>query len=326
VQVEHFVDVSTMDYEEIANRIAEDGVLILINLDGHMPGMPQEIFALLPAPVQISFLGFPGTTGSNYTHYIVADKTIIPPSPEYWKYYTEKVIYLPHSYLPTQHSIIYKDVSRAVTTEREGPFIFCSINQLIKLDPTTYRTWQNILNRVPNSVLWLQKHPPDAVPHLTASPPNEKIIFLDRNSTTRDYLNQLQKCDLFLDPLKYNSHTTGADSLWVGVPLLTSIGAKFANRVGAGLLRALECKLGDGTDLADVLVVPDLEQYEERAVLLASNTTLWKGVKESLAACVESSPLFDLPNWVRGWEAALVEAGYALARKGKPDHIFVRKP
>jgi len=133
----------------------------------------------------------------------------------------------------------------------------------------------------------------------------------------------LQKCDLFLDPPKYNSHTTGADSLWMGVPLLTLPGKRFASRVGSSLLKSLQCKLGDGTDLAELLIVPDLASFEDRAVEMATNEILWANVKTALTTCARKSALFNPQNWMKEWEWALMQAGFSFSSPAKKGHIYV---
>eukprot|EP00897_Mesotaenium_endlicherianum_P008302 jgi/Mesen1/74/ME1108901C05672 len=168
-EAEHFIDVSSASIDAIAARIHADGIQILVNLNGYTKGARNEVFALNPAPVQISYMGFPGTTGADFIHYLVTDELVSPP--HFAHMYSENLVYLPHSYFVNdykQHNVEMLEEPPSGSSRAEqrmqhklppDAFLFACFNQLYKMDPEIFRTWCNILKRVPNSALWLLRFP-----------------------------------------------------------------------------------------------------------------------------------------------------------------------
>lgn len=187
--VEHFVDVSQLSVQQIAQRIAADGIQVLINLNGYTKGARNEVFALRPAPVQVGYMGFCGTLGANYIDYMVSDHSVVPDDAT--PFYTEHQIFMPHSYFVNDHRQSARDVldpaanpSRARYGIPEDKFVFCNFNQIYKIDPATFACWARILHRVPNSVLWLLRFPALGEANIRAAAKRhglskDRIIFTD---------------------------------------------------------------------------------------------------------------------------------------------------
>jgi len=280
--------------------------------------------------VQISFLGWPGTVGSKYMTYLVADENVIPPTEEYWQYYSENIIYMPDSFLPAYHRAHYADALESTPNakfpESEGEtFGFCNINRPEKLDPDTFHAWLNILKAVPNSKLYMnrvpavgkenilneiQKHGVDA----------SRVEFLDKIEGHLSYIRKLKEiCHLTLDTIKYNSHSSGLDTLFAGIPIITLPLERYQSRVSKSLISALHCE-----DKLDPLITSSLEQYTETAIRLATNKEQYKTIQNNLIKCSnQSGNLFDLPSWVKKWERAL-HATWKNYKRGLDEHIFVK--
>ena len=216
---------------------------ILVNLNGYTKGSRNEIFALRPAPIQMSFLGFCGTTGADWIDYLVTDKTCIPPSSNARKHYSESLLYMPHSYLINDHKQSSRDVldpSNCKTREdyglKEDKFVFFNFGQLYKTGPEVFGVWMNILKRVPNAVLWLLRFPALAEKNLMGEARSHgvaasRIKFSD--VIPRDaHLRRGYLGDLYLDTPMCNSHATACDVLWSGTPMVTCSMEKMASRVG----------------------------------------------------------------------------------------------
>jgi len=206
--VEHFKDISLLHAADAAQLIHNDGIHMLINLNGYTKGNNNGIFAFKPASIQIQFMGFCGTMGADYIDYMIADETVIPS--QFRQYYTEKMIYMPHSYFLNDHKQSCRyilDQANLPTRQKYGisddKFVFCNFGQLYKIDPVTFAVWMSILKRVPNSILWLLSFPPAAQGNILkeAVAPKEEHI-------QRGYL-----ADLFLDTVVCNAHTTACDIL-----------------------------------------------------------------------------------------------------------------
>lgn len=223
---EHFVDVSHMHSGEIAQAINHDNIHVLINLNGYTKGARTEIFALRPAPMQMAFMGFCGTMGADYIHYLVADNTVIPK--ELRGFYHEKVLSMPHSYFLNDHkqscgdfidheALAAQGINRARYGISEDKFVFCCFNQLYKIDPDIFRVWMRILKRVNNSVLWLLKFPAAGEANLLREARaqgvrEDQLIFTDI-APRAEHIMRGYLADLFLDTLACNAHTTACDIL-----------------------------------------------------------------------------------------------------------------
>mmetsp|Transcript_24123 Transcript_24123/g.75676 ORF Transcript_24123/g.75676 Transcript_24123/m.75676 type:complete len:888 (-) Transcript_24123:416-3079(-) len=250
VGAEHFADVSALSIEAIAAKISADGIHIAVNLNGYTKGARNEIFALRPAPIQVSYMGFPATTGADYIHYLITDKVVSPP--ELAQCYSEKLAYMPHcyfvnDYLQSQLHVLDETIvpSRASQGLPEDKIIFSCSNQLYKYDPETYATWMRVLLRVPNSVLWLLRFPPYGEVRLRQTAlamgiSSERIIFTDVASKEL-HIARSGIADVFLDTPCCNAHTTGCDVLWSGCPIITLPLERMASRVAASLCYAIGC-------------------------------------------------------------------------------------
>ncbi|KAG6966404.1 hypothetical protein JG688_00006783 [Phytophthora aleatoria] len=322
--VEHFVDICALSNGDAARTIHADGIHILVNLNGYTKGARNEIFALQPAPVQVSYMGFCGTLGADYIQYMVGDATVVPP--EYRRYFTEKQINMPHSYFVNDHKQSARDVldtdkcpTRADYGVPEDKFVFCNFNQVYKIDPVTFTTWMNILKRVPNSVLWLLRFPPIAEANIRAEArargvrDQTRLIFTDV-APKDEHLKRGYLADLFLDTPECNAHTTGCDILWGGTPMVTMPKDRMATRVASSLLRAANMS---------ELITNSLEEYEELAVALASDMDrLWE-LRRRLEDERFHCPLFDTQRWVRNLETGLCMAWERHENGLAPDHIDV---
>lgn len=304
-EAEHFVDVSSMSSDAIAKMINEDSIQILINLNGYTKGARNEIFAMQPAPIQVSYMGFPGTTGATYIDYLVTDEFV---SPSHFAHiYSEKLVHLPHCYFVNDYKQKNRDLldpnwrlKRSDFGLPEDKFLFACFNQLYKMDPEIFTTWCNILKRVPNSALWLLRFPAAGESRLRAYAAAhgvrpDQIIFTDV-AVKNEHIKRSALADLFLDTPLCNGHTTGTDILWAGLPMITLPLEKMATRVAGSLCHA--------TGLGDEMIVNSIKEYEERAVSLALNPSKLQALRNQLKAVRLSCPLFDTSRWVKNLERA----------------------
>ncbi len=295
-----FADIRELKDKQAAERIYNDGVDILVNLMGYTGGENRlPICAARPAPVQVSWLGFPGTTGANFFDYIITDRIVTPES--HLPYYSEKPVFMPHAYQINDNRQKIADV--AFTRESLGlppeGVVFCSFSQHYKIEPVMFNTWMNILKRVQNSVLWLilgyeesRRRLREAAQSMGVD--SQRLIFAGHISKA-EHLARHQIADIALDTRIVNGHTTTSDALWAGVPVITLIGGHFASRVSASLLSAA---------LLPELVVNTIEDYENLAVSLAEDTVRLESVRRKLDESKLSCPLFDTERFVRGLETA----------------------
>ncbi|XP_060180923.1 probable UDP-N-acetylglucosamine--peptide N-acetylglucosaminyltransferase SEC [Lycium barbarum] len=302
-EAEHFIDVSSLTSDVIARMINEDQIQILINLNGYTKGARNEIFAMQPAPIQVSYMGFPGTMGATYIDYLVTDEFVSPM--KYAHIYSEKLVHLPHCYFVNDYKQKNCDVlDPSVQPKRsdyglpEDKFIFACFNQLYKMDPEIFITWCNILKRVPNSALWLLRFPAAGEMRLRAHAAAQglqpdQIIFTDV-AMKQEHIRRSCLADLFLDTPLCNAHTTGTDVLWAGLPMITLPLEKMATRVAGSLCLA--------TGLGDEMIVSSMKEYEEKAVSLALNRPKLQDLTNRLKAVRMSCPLFDTTRWVRNLE------------------------
>lgn len=312
---DEIVDIRGMSDESVARLVRARGIEVLVNLNGYFGDGRQGVFALKPAPVQVNYLGFPGTLGAPYMDYIVADRTVLPEDGR--GAYTEQVVYLPHTYQPNDdlRAIAPGLASREEHGLPQEGFVFCCFNNSYKILPPTFDSWMRILRRVPGSVLWLLHTDPAVASNLRREAEQrgvapERLVF-GRPVPPDEHLRRHRAADLFLDTLPYNAHTTASDALWAGVPVLTRLGTTFAGRVGASLLQA--------AGLPD-LVTRSAAEYEDQAVAIASEP----GLLQALRARVRSargSPLFDTRGITRCLEQAW-QAMAARARTGQPPQGF----
>ena len=296
--VDRFVDVRDRPDDEVARLARELGIDIAVDLMGFTEDSRTGIFALRAAPVQVSYLGYPGTMGADFIDYIIADATVVPEGEE--GHYAEKVVRLPGSYQVNGHRAISGRVfTRGEQGLPESGFVFCCFNNNYKVTPSTFDGWMRILGRVEGSLLWILGDNETAVRNLRREAAHrgiaaERLVFANRLPLA-EYIARYRLADLFLDTLPYNAHSTASDALWSGLPVLTCIGDTFAGRVGASLLRAI--------GLPD-LVAQTQAQYEDLAVALATQPERLRDVRRRLDENRLSMPLFDAPAFTRNLEAA----------------------
>jgi predicted O-linked N-acetylglucosamine transferase (SPINDLY family) len=293
------VPIAGLGPEDAAQRIREAGIDILINLNGYFGRSRMDVCALRPAALQVNYLGFPATLGAPYIDYLIADRFVIPENE--CDFYSEKIAWLPGSYQAndSRRPLLAARPDRAACGLPEQGFVFCNFNQSYKLTPDMFSVWLRILRRVEGGLMWLLDDSRALKAHLwdaaeRAGISRDRIVFAPRLAVDA-HLARLSHADLFLDTLPYNAHTTGADALWVGVPLLTCRGAAFAGRVGESLLNAVA--------LAE-LVTTTLEEYETRAVALAGDPVKLSALRRHLADNRDHLALFDTMRHTRGIEAA----------------------
>jgi predicted O-linked N-acetylglucosamine transferase (SPINDLY family) len=297
--VDHFHDVRGRSDAEICDMARRLQIDIAVDLTGYTRNERPGIFARRAAPVQVNYLGFPGTMGAPFMDYIVADRVIIPP--EHFPHYTEAVVHLPQTYQATDNRrpIAPRRPSRAECGLPADGFVFCSFNNNYKITPDVFDIWMRLLGKVPGSVLWLLESSNGISDKLRAEAQRrnvapDRLVFAKR-AASPDHLARQALADLFLDSFHYNAHTTASDALWAGLPVLTRIGNTFAGRVAASLLQA--------AGLPE-LVTDSAQAYEAAALALAREPQRLQAIRARLAAQRESCALFDTPRFTRGIEAA----------------------
>jgi predicted O-linked N-acetylglucosamine transferase (SPINDLY family) len=310
---EHFVDLQDLSHHAAAQRIADDAIDILVDLNGYTEGSRPEILALRPAPIQVSYLGYPGTMGADFIDYIVADATVIPESD--MQHYAEQVVWLPASYQVNDRRQRIADtaIRRADFGLPEG-FVFCSFNQHVKIERSVFDLWLRILAAAPQSVLWLlegggEKRLRERARQQGIDP--ARLIFA-RVIAKPDHLARLRFADLFLDTHVYNAHTTASDALWSGIPVLTCSSDGFAGRVAASLLKAVGLP---------ELIAADTEAYAQQAIAFARNPERLRMLARKLEANRLTQPLFDTGRFARDLERAY-EAMWARHLQGAVPQAF----
>ena len=294
---DHFIRLPLgLSAEEGARLIAQEGVDILVDLKGYTQFSRPDILALRPAPVQVHYLGYPGTLGAPFIDYLISDEVVSPR--EQAMYYSEALAYLPDSYQCNDRTRpLLPPPLRAECGLPEQGFVYCCFNQHYKITPQVFEHWCRILRRVPGSILWLLDEGPLSRANLlqeakTRGISAERLVFAAKVDQGA-HLARLQQADLMLDTLPVNAHTTASDALWAGVPVLTTPGECFASRVAASLLHAIGLP---------ELVTPNLNSHEETAVALALDGRRFNAIKEKLAEGRLTAPLFDSERTTRHLE------------------------
>ena len=313
-----FIEVGNISNIEIAQLSRSLNIDIAVDLKGFTQDSRTEIFAYRAAPIQVNYLGYPGTMGADYFDYIIADKTLIPPHFQY--YYSENIVYLPNSYQVNDRKRVISDrqFTRRELGLPETGFVFCCFNNNFKILPDTFAIWMRILNSVEGSVLWLFEENYWAVKDLQIEALNygvseDRLIFSGR-MTLPEHLARHCQADLFLDTWPYNAHTTASDALWAGVPVLTLMGKSFASRVAASLLNAVGLP---------ELITNTQEEYETLAIELATNPKKLADIKQKLAVNRFTTPLFDTPLFTKNLEAAYIQMHDRYQVGLQPDHIQI---
>jgi predicted O-linked N-acetylglucosamine transferase (SPINDLY family) len=294
--MDHFERIHELSDEAAAKLIREHEIDILVDLHGQTLGARPDVLAYRPAPIQITYLGLPATTGLPFIDYVIADRFLIPE--ESAKYYTEKLLYMPDVYQVSDR----KRVSSPTPTREScglprDQFVFCSFNNNFKLTPEMFETWMNILKRVPDSVLWLLADNPWAEANLRNEAAKQgvdaqRLVFAGRVAP-ENYLARYGAADLFLDSSPFNAGTTANDALWMSLPVLTYSGRTFGSRMAGALLTAAGL---------DELITYSRQDYEEKAVALANSPEQCKGLRDRLAEVRKSGVLFDTPRFTRNLE------------------------
>ena len=296
---DHFIDVREQSDRAVVLQARSMNLDIAIDLCGFTFGSRPGIFALRAAPLQVSYLGYPGTMAAPYMDYMIADSMVVPPALR--EHYAEKILYLPcYQANDSKRRIADRIFTRTELGLPASGFVFCCFNARYKITPATFAGWMRILHRVPGSVLWLQADDAEAASNLRAEAQHRgvdpgRLIVARRVPAAEDYLAQYRAADLFLDTLPYNAHTTASDALWAGLPVLTRPGESFASRVAASLLTAIGLP---------ELIASTPEDYEECAVALATDPDRLARLRQRLAVNRFTAPLFDGAAFTKNLEEA----------------------
>jgi protein O-GlcNAc transferase len=315
---DRFVEVGSLTDAAIAALAREDELDIAIDLKGYTQGSRSGIFAHRAAPVQINYLGYPGTMGAPFIDYLIADPFLIPADAE--SGFSEQIIRLPNSYQPNDNERPRPTVSpsRRELGLSENAFVFCSFNNNYKITPEVFETWMTILRAKPNSVLWLLEDNATAATNLrraaqAAGVDAARLVFAPRVGVV-DHLARHGAADLFLDTWPCNAHTTASDAIWMGLPLITLAQRSFASRVAGSLLSAVGLP---------ELICHDRESYIRLALQLAEDPARLAALRAHLTGAPKQLPLFDTQRFCRHFETALAHA-VNLSRSGaKPRHFSI---
>lgn len=315
---DEFIQIDDMSDHEVAILARNKQIDIAIDLGGFTGANRFGPFAFKLAPIQVNYLGYPGTSGSNFMDYIIADQTLIPE--EQRNCFNEKIVYLPDCYQPNDSSkvITYKFKHRSELDLPENSFVFCCFNNNYKIQPNIFKTWMHILSVVDHSVLWLlmdddalKINLSDEAKNLGIDP--SRLIFAKRLPVS-EHLGRHTFADLFLDTFPYNAHTTASEALWSGLPILTLQGKSFASRVASSLLRAM--------DLPE-LICQSQDEYKSKAIFLAKNPSEISALKMKISQNKSSSPLFNTQLMTHNLESAYTKMYQAYLDGRNPEHIYI---
>lgn len=315
---DEIVDINRLEDYEAAASIRDKKIDILVNLNGYFGRERQGIFRHKPCPVQVNYLGFPGTLGVEYIDYILADRHVIPPDHE--AFYTERVVCLPDTYQANDSGrrIAERTPTRAEVALPETAFVFCCFNNNYKITPEIFDVWMRLLGAVGGSVLWLLEDNAAASRNLRGEAERRgiaanRLVFAGRMKPD-EHLARHRLADLFLDTLPYNAHTTASDALWAGLPVLTCTGNTFPGRVAGSLLKAVGLP---------ELITASLEGYEARALELATTPAMLSAIRARLGENRTSYPLFDTDRFRRHIEFAYITMWERYQRGEAPARFAV---
>jgi predicted O-linked N-acetylglucosamine transferase (SPINDLY family) len=313
-----FIDARNHSDRSVAEHARRLEIDIAIDLGGHTQDSRTGIFAMRAAPLQVNFLGYPGTMGAAYMDYLVADHMIIPES--HRRHYSEKIAYLP-SYQPndSRRAISAKELKRQDFGLPQTGFVFCCFNNHYKITPGVFDVWMRILKRVDGSVMWLSGGHGSAADNLRNEASlrgiaADRLIFAEPMPMLEEHLARHRLADLFLDTLPFNAHTTASDALWAGLPVLTCTAEAFASRVAASLLTAI--------DLPE-LITSTQAGYEALAITLAANPERLAQIRKKLEANRLTMPLFDARQFTKNIEDAYAQMYERHQADLPPGHIYV---
>ena len=316
---ENFIDVTNKSNKDVALLSRNLEIDIAVDLMGLHFGARTGIFALRAAPIQINYLCYPGTMGAEYIDYIIADPIVIPEESK--QHYCEKIVYLPNSYQvnDTKRSISDKAPTREELRLPPTGFVFCCFNRNFKITPHVFSGWMRILKQVEGSVLWLLEDNAQAASNLrmeasTRGVDAARLIFA-KHIPTDEHIARYRFAHLFVDTSPCNAHTTASEALWAGLPVLTQIGATFAGRVAASLLKAIGLP---------ELITESQSDYEARAIALAVSPEELSTIKNKLARNRLTTALFDTERYTRHLEAAYQVMYERYHAELPPDHIYIQ--
>jgi predicted O-linked N-acetylglucosamine transferase (SPINDLY family) len=313
-----FIDVTQQSDLEVAQLSRKLGIHIAIDLKGLTQDSRLGIFSYRAAPIQVSYLGYPGSLGAEYIDYLIADKILIPELSQ--ANYVEKIVYLPNSYQVNDRKKVIADIQftkNELGLPSEG-FVFCCFNSNYKITPEVFNSWVKILKAVEGSVLWLFEDNPSASANLRKEAKargldSNRLIFAQRMPLP-EHLARHKLADLFLDTYHCNAHTTASDALWAGLPVLTWMGESFASRVAGSLLNAL--------DLSELITTGQAD-YEHLAIDLSTNSQKLNTLKNKLNSNQLCEPLFNTPLFAKHIEAAYTKIFEKYQADSIPDHIYI---
>jgi predicted O-linked N-acetylglucosamine transferase (SPINDLY family) len=297
--MDHSIRIEGPDDAAAARVIREHEIDILVDLHGQTLGARANMLAYRPAPIQITYLGLPATTGFPFIDYVIADRFLIPEASA--RYYSEKPLYLEDVYQVSDRKRLSgpPPSRQSVGLPPEG-FVFCSFNNNYKFTPEVFEVWMNILRAVPGSVLWLLSDNPWSEANLRREAEARGIaegrLFFSTRTAPEKYLARYMVADLFLDTFPFNAGTTANDALWMGLPVLTCTGRTFASRMAGALLTAAGL---------DELITGNLTDYQAKAIALGKSSRHCKRIREQLKQAREHGALFDTPRFVRTLEGHL---------------------
>lgn len=317
---ERFLDLRGLSDKEAAQTLRDLEIDIAVDLDGLGAGGCLEILSFRPAPIQVNYLGFPGSSGADFIDYILADQYVIPERDEL--HYSEQVVYLPHCYQanPSNRAVSPHIPARSEVGLPQTAFVFCCFNNSYKITPDVFDIWMQLLDVVPNSVLWLLENNSACAFNLQREASKRgiapsRLVFAPRVSVDR-YLAYYRLVDVFLDTSPVNAHTTASDAIWMGVPLITCTGNTFAGRVAGSLLNAI--------GLSD-LVTQNLDDYKALALSLAMNPDLLAAVRQRIVINRTTHPLFGGAGHCRRLESAY-EVMWNIYQRGQEPGSFAVPP
>ena len=299
---EQFQDVSEASDRAVAEKLCADGIDIAVDLAGYTGHSRSLIFAARPAPIQVGWLGFPGTTGASYMDYFVADGFTVPPGAE--RHFTERVVRLPDTYLPYDRTRPVAEQRRR--TDYELPpdaLVLACFGQIRKINPLVFDVWMQILRAAPQAVLWLASDDPRVVSKLhreaeARGVSRERLVFASPAPDPAEYLARYRTIDLALDTFPYGSHSTAADALWAGCPLIAVAGETFASRVSGSVLRAAGFP---------ELVASSLEEYRKLILAFVENPAGLAAIRARVESAQVGCALFDTPRFVAALEQAYLQ-------------------
>ena len=315
-----FFDIQELSDQEIKDICIDHSLDIAIDLNGYTKNSRPTIFSQKLGKIQINFLGYPGTLGSENYDYIIADKIVIPENLK--RYYTEKIIYMPHTYFvnPSRRPVSSKTFTKEDLSIDQDSFVYCCFNQNYKILPKVFNSWMNILKNVDGSILLLSHTNKTAITNLKLEADKRKvdpnrIKFTSYLNNIADHLKRYQVTDVFLDTMPYNAHTTASDAIWCGIPLVTCKGKSFASRVSSSILSSVGL---------NELITNSLEEYEAKAIEVANNPKLLSDLKNRITVNKDNLNLFNSKKYVKNIELSFQKVNENIHSSNKLVDIEIK--